>query len=472
MGHHHWQNPWVMAPAEPVDVVVIGAGVSGLIAARELERLGLSTTVLEARDRLGGRCLRQRTLQGWWLDLGGQWIGGSHTLLQGLVRELGLSRFDSHYAGNLALVWNGRRVEAPMDHDWAGSVLHVHPRDLPVPEAEGREAVALNRELLQLAAGVDPEQPWRTPGAAELDAQTIDSWIRARSGSPLAHHLISWYGRVGGSGGFEPGEASILHLAHTQRIAPQSEAPEQWLLEGAMGQIPGLLARQLRGPLHTEAAVRAVIAEGDGYRVEAAAGRSLRCRAVVVALAPALRSRIAFEPGLPAAAMALQQRMPMGAMIKVMAVYASAWWRERGLNGLGQGNLPLLDLCADSSPPSGRPGVLAAFMAGDRALRYRSLAESARRTALLSDLAAYWGPEAASPAELICTDWSAEPWSLGGFTGYCTPGTWTRYGPAWREPVGRIVWAGTESSSRWAGYYEGAIQAGLEAAASVTALLR
>ena len=111
------------APAELVDAVVIGAGVSGLIAARELERLGLSTTVLEARDRLGGRCLRQQTLQGWWLDLGGQWIGASHTLLQGLVRELGLSRFDSHYAGNLALVWNGRRVTVPMDHDWAGSVL-------------------------------------------------------------------------------------------------------------------------------------------------------------------------------------------------------------------------------------------------------------------------------------------------------------------------------------------------------------
>ena len=359
-----------------------------------------------------------------------------------------------------------------MDHDWEHSVLHIQPRHLPVPEAEGRAAVALNRELLQLAAGVDPEQPWRTPGAAELDSQTIDSWIRARSGSPLAHHLISWYARVGGSGGFEPGDASILHLAHTQRIAPQSEAPEQWLLEGAMGQIPALLAGQLRGALHTDAAARAVIQSEGGYRVEAADGTTHRCRAVVVALAPALRGRIVFEPALPPNTMALIQRAPMGAMVKVMAVYGSAWWRERGPNGLGQGNLPLLDLCADSSPPSGRPGVIAGFVAGARAARFRAMAETARREALLADLATLLGPEATRPDELITTDWGAEAWSLGGFTGFFTPGTWTSFGPAWREPVGRIVWAGTESSTRWAGYYEGAIQAGLDAAASVKDLLR
>jgi len=455
-----------------VDVVVIGAGISGLIAARELERQGYSTTTLEARSRLGGRCVRQQTIGGWWLDLGGQWLGSSHTLAQGLARELGLVAFESHYAGNLVFVWNGRRVEAPMDHDWLNSFLHVNPEDLPAPAAERRQALELHQDFLALAAAVDAERPWCTPEARQLDTQTVVSWIRARTQSPLAHHLLGWYARVGGSGGFEPGEASILHLAQTQKASPQAEAPEHLLLQGAIGQIPALLAGQLRGPVRTDAAARAVLQLDHGYRVEAADGSCHHGRAVVVALPPPLRGRILFEPGLPPDVMGLIQRAPMGAMVKVMAVYESAWWREQGLNGLAQGNLPLLELTADSSPPSGRPGVLAGFVAGDRAVRFGRLPERARREAVLADLVSCWGPQAASPSELIVTDWRAEAWTAGGFTSFMSPGAWTSVGPAWREPVGRIVWAGTESSPRWAGYYEGAIQAGLDAARSVNDLLR
>jgi len=71
-----------------VDVVVIGAGISGLIAARDLEKKGHSTTVLEARPRIGGRCVRQKTIENWWLDLGGQWMGKTHHLFEGLAKEL------------------------------------------------------------------------------------------------------------------------------------------------------------------------------------------------------------------------------------------------------------------------------------------------------------------------------------------------------------------------------------------------
>ena len=98
------------APDSAVDVVVIGAGVSGLIAARQIERQGYRTTVLEAAPRIGGRCQRQQTLGGWWLDLGGQWMGRSHHLLQALSQELGLQPFESFCSGDAVLVWNGTRV--------------------------------------------------------------------------------------------------------------------------------------------------------------------------------------------------------------------------------------------------------------------------------------------------------------------------------------------------------------------------
>jgi monoamine oxidase len=106
---------------------------------------------------------------------------------------------------------------------------------------------------------------------------------------------------------------------------------------------------------------------------------------------------------------------------------------------------------------------LAAFVAGERA---RRLAPAEREAAILADLRASWGEPAGSPAELIVHDWNAEPWTTGAFTSYLVPGAWTGVGAALREPVGRVLWAGTEAAIRWPGYFEGAIQAGQDAAAA------
>ena len=455
-----------------VDVVVIGAGVSGLIAARDIERQGRTTTVLEAAPRVGGRCQRQQTIQNWWLDLGGQWIGKTHHLFKSLVQELGIEIFDSYFDGKLVLVWNGKRVAVPMNGDWAGTFLDVSYDDVPVAANEREAARRLHSDFLKLVQTVDAERPWLTPNARALDTETIETWMRQRTDSDLAHAILRWYARVGGSGGFETGDASILHLAQTQKASPQGESPETWLLYGAAGQIPQRLADQIRGQIHTNAAARLVRRQGDGrYLVSAADGTTHSCRAVVVAMPPALRTRIVFEPGLPPDVPRLCQRAPMGSMFKIMTVYPTAWWRDQGLNGYGQGNLPTVELTADSSPPSGKPGVLASFVSADRAISLGHDSAAKRRQAILSDLATYWGPRAAEPVDYIEKNWGEENWVTGAFSSYMTPGTWTSVGRAWREPVGNVVWAGTESSARWAGYYEGAIQAGIDASRTVNRLL-
>ena len=165
----------------------------------------------------------------------------------------------------------------------------------------------------------------------------------------------------------------------------------------------------------------------------------------------------------------------MGAMSKVLAVYRRPFWREQGLNGLGIGDRPALELTADSGPPEGESGVLATFLAGERALTLGALSTGERRQIILNDLEAYWGTEASEPLELIEQNWTDEPFSGGAFTSFQTPGSWTTHariaagetdGPCPADH-GRVHWAGTETSPRWPGYFEGAIEAGERAAAVV-----
>jgi monoamine oxidase len=118
----------------------------------------------------------------------------------------------------------------------------------------------------------------------------------------------------------------------------------------------------------------------------------------------------------------------------------------------------------DNTPPNGTPGVLLGFLEGDEARRLGAASEAERRQAVLGTFRRLFGPKVAEVSGYVEKDWSAEPYSRGCYAGVPTPGTWTSYGRALREPVGRIHWAGTETATRWMGYFDGAIQAGRRAA--------
>lgn len=467
----------------PVDVVVVGAGLSGLVAARELRRRGRTVTVLEARDRVGGRMVSSPTIGGARLELGGQWGGTTHRLFAALCDQLGLHRFPTYSEGRSALLWQGRHQLAPLAPEFRRSLLFFAPDALELPRGEVEAALDLHRQLLALAALVDPLQPWRTPGARELDGETVAAWLERRRCAPLARFLVEWHTRVGGSGGFEPEQASLLHLAWTQAVAPQAESPEAWLVRGGAGSVAQALAAELQRQdpdcLQLGQAVLQIEQNPQGVTLLSGDGQCQRARLVIVAVPPPLRLAIRFEPPLPAAQRALLQRSPMGGMTKILATYARPFWRERGLNGLGIGDRPALELTADSGPPEGQPAVLASFLAGERALRLGALPAAERRRLILADLAAYWGPEAATPRDLVEQPWAEEPWSSGAFTSFLSPGSWS--GPArlaagesggpGPADHGRVLWAGSEASPRWPGYFEGAIEAGLAAATRAAAVL-
>jgi monoamine oxidase len=157
----------------------------------------------------------------------------------------------------------------------------------------------------------------------------------------------------------------------------------------------------------------------------------------------------------------------MGTIAKIACIYPNAWWRDNGLSGGAMGDLPTVRVTADSGPPSGRPGILTSFIQGDRITTWSRLPEGQRRQAVVNDLVAYFGPHARNPAQYVEMNWPADPLTDGAYNAYMPPGVWTSFGPALRVPVGRIHWAGTETSTRWYGYFDGAVSAGEDAAAAV-----
>jgi len=172
-----------------------------------------------------------------------------------------------------------------------------------------------------------------------------------------------------------------------------------------------------------------------------------------------------YEPLLPPARDQFTQRVPQGTQIKCEAVYPRPFWRDAGYSGFAVTDAGPGEVVFDNSPPEGSPGVLVSFVCGRLARQWGARPVAALRAAIIEEYAALWGPQERSPVGYVQQFWAAEEWTRGCPVGVVPPGVLIDNGPALRTPVGRIHWAGTETSTYWNGYMEGAIRAGERAAA-------
>lgn len=438
------------------DVIVVGAGLSGLCSARELVRQGKKVLVLEARDRVGGRMVRKSVAGGGWFDLGGQWIGPTHVGVLELAESLGIEHFDFYATGRTTVSYDG--VLSSIDDSFP-------PTDAlpPVEAADIADAHQVWEQFHTLAATTNVEFPWLTPDALALDSQTVTTWLTTAAKSEFARFSVKHW--VLNDLGCDPDALSMLFALTAHSAGPEEERPEHWLFHGGAGQIPERLAQELGDRILLGQPVFRVDQDTDNVTVTTAHG-VYRANFLIVATPPHLAGAIDYSPPLPARRIQLTQRAPMGTVIKYAAVYPTAWWRAKGLSGATVSDRTVL-ATADSSPPSGVPGILAGFVSGPTAIRLLELSEEARRQVVLSDLTAYFGDEAMDPDEFIEMNWPGEKWTGGAYNANLGPGTLTTYGPAMAESVGPIHWAGTEMSDRWTGYFEGAVQAGHAAARAV-----
>ncbi|MCV7328611.1 FAD-dependent oxidoreductase [Mycobacterium cookii] len=454
------QRQVVMVDRSPMshrtDVIVVGAGLSGLCSARELVQLGKDVVILEARDRVGGRMLRKSVIDGGWIDLGGQWIGPTQANILSLAKSLGVKYFDSYDAGRTVISYRGAltTIDGPFPPDAA----------IPTVTTDGiDEAHRVWERFRSLAATVNVERPWLTTDSADFDAQTVTSWLATATNSDFARFCVSNW--VLNQEGADPGATSMLFAIASYAAGPDEDEPEHSLFDGAAGQIPERIAEELGDRIVLGKPVTRITQQADGVTV--AAGDQEYCAEfVIVAVPPHLAGAIDYYPPLPAPRMQFTQRAPMGSVIKYAAVYPTAWWRAKGLSGASISDGDVL-LTADSSPPSGIPGILTGFVAGAAAVRLTYQSENARRHHVVSEIVTYFGEDARHPVEFIEMNWLGEKWTGGAYNAVLAPNTLTTYGPAMTEPVGRIHWAGTEMSAKWTGYFEGAVLAGYTAAHAV-----
>jgi len=452
-----------IASGSPLDVIVVGAGLAGLTAARILTRQGLQSVVLEARDRVGGRTLAQQTAAGHALDLGGQWIGPTQDRIESLVREFGIQTYPQYCTGikQLRVCGASRTYKSSLP---ALSLFNLFDFQHVLS--------TLNR----LSAQVPLEAPYQARRAAEWDGMTVETWKRRFVKTRKVRAMIDIV--VGAIFAADPGDISFLHFLfylHSggglERLSEITNGAQQTRAHGGFQQVSQRMAAELGDRVRLNAPVRSIVQTKRGVTVHSDAG-SFEGSYAIVAVPPALAGRIDYRPGMPPLRDQLTQRMPMGSVIKCIALYDRPFWRDEGYSGEVVFDEGPVTFTFDDTPEGSDKGALIGFIVGTLAREWSEHSEENRRAKVLQQFSSFFGPQAANTIEYLEKDWAAELWSRGCYTGFMPPGVMTSYGKALREPVGRIHWAGTETAEKWNGYMDGAVRSGERAGAEVLERVR
>ncbi|HEX6485513.1 MAG TPA: FAD-dependent oxidoreductase [Nocardioidaceae bacterium] len=446
-----------------VDVVVVGGGLSGLVAARRVANTGRSVLVLEARDRVGGRILNHTLRSGAVIESGGAFVGPTQDHLLALAKELGVKTFKQYAVGDNVYVSNGRATR------YQGT---VPPDPLILPDA-----AQLITRINEMSKEVPVDAPWAAPRAREWDATSFHDWVEENSVNPAVRNLLlSYLQPTFGSDGRDMSLLFLLwYIAQSgnernhgtfERSSDTSGGAQDSRFVGGSGLIPQRLARRLGDIVALDAAVRRIDQRADRVVVTSDRGPVTADR-VIVATPPATALSIDWFPFLPPKKMQLLQRMPMGQLMKADAVYKTPFWRKAGLTGMGVCDSGAVRICFDNSPADTSVGVLLAFIGGSTWERHGVRSRAARRTAVLEGFAKVVGPDALKPIEYVEQDWTHERWTMGGPIALLGTGTTTSFGHTIRKPFRRVHWAGTETSTYWSGYMDGAVRAGDRAAREV-----
>ncbi|MDT7755257.1 MAG: monoamine oxidase [Mycobacterium sp.] len=442
-----------------VDYCVVGAGFAGLTAALRLKQAGRSVALMEARDRVGGRTFTDVRDDGLWIDRGGAWIGPGQDAIYALMKEFGVPSYKQYVDGDAMMFVDGKKYR------YKGTI----PLSMSPFAVANIGAVFL--ELTHMCKTIPLEAPWEAPKAQNWDQLSWAAWLNKNTLSKPAHELLE--SAISGLYTSAASELSLLFVLYQMASAggPSfvlgvKDAAEDARPVGGMGAIHRPMVAELGDSIHLSQPVRSIFQDADGVVVRSD-DMVVRARRAIVAVPIAIASQIIYEPMLPVDRTFLHQRMPLGAVFKIALVYDEPFWRADGLSGQSFAPGSPANLTIDSCTDAGRPGVLTVITEGPEARRIGQLPEPERRRAVLDAVAERFGDKGRSPVDYLEQNWTVERYSGGGMIAHSPPGVLTEFGPALREPCGRLHWAGTESSAVMYGFIDGAVRSGERAAAEV-----
>ncbi len=434
------------------DVVIVGAGACGLIAATRLKEAGVSVVVLEARDRVGGR-LHTDESSGALLELGGQWVSPDQTALSETVAQLGLETFARYREGESVYVGPDGAAKR-----FTGDIFPASAKT----ESEIERMIAV---LDGLTAEIDPDAPWEHPRARELDGVTWRGFLEQLSDDEEARANVALF----------TAEAMLTKPSHSfsalQSLLMAASAGSfsnlvdaDFILDrrvvGGLQQVPLRLAEALGDDVVLGSPVRRITWGDDGVTVDADGDLTVVARRVVLAVPPNLYDRIDYVPTLPLRRHVMHQHLSLGLVIKIHAVYDEPFWRADGLSGTAFSPYLPVHEAYDNSNHGDPRGILVGFASDTRADALLAMDPEARKAAILDSLAHYYGEQARTPAIYFESDWGSEEWTRGAYAASFDMGGLERFGADLRTPVGPIHWASSDLAGAGYQHVDGAIRMG------------
>ncbi|KAM5341222.1 hypothetical protein ACJ41O_015331 [Fusarium nematophilum] len=445
--------------AQTVDVVIVGAGLSGLRAATRIHAAGLSYVVLEAENRVGGKTLSvPATANGNALiDLGAAWINDSNqSEMYALAKEF-----------NFDLV-KQRAEGISLFQDPEGNVSSI-PYGVPAPltPEQLQEMQAILGKISEYVERSNLEHPQDGPDAKKLDSLTALDFVDAEFGSDLAKTLANTLTRA--LVGVDANELSALFLVDyiksatgLTNIMSNVEHGGQYLRNRQGNQTFSIELAEKLNPhsVKLSTPVTSITQADDGCTVKTAGG-SFHSKKVIVSVPTSLYPLIDFRPELPVPKKELSESTKLGYWSKTVLVFSSPWWRDAGLSGEFTSDGPIC-LTRDTCVPDANQYSITCFHVGEPGREWSRLSAKERQDAVLQQFRAAFGTVAIvpEPTNILEKEWAKDHWFQGGPSPVMPPGIMTGAGKSIREPFNNIHFIGTETSLVWKGYMEGAVRSG------------